>query len=176
LPRSMAHRCPHCGKATSSKAANCAHCGRVTRTAQGRPEHEPIACPRQCRGAVDCVTLATVELDLCRSCRGLWFDRAESSAGMPSCTWSWTRSDSSSDGARPSRVLQRLPHVLLLQIRGVREHKLDGGAVRNLANDRGDRNAHSPSACPSTHDRRVEGDAIELAHGQSIARLRRAAA
>lgn len=69
-------KCPHCGRPTSRKAARCAHCGRAVRLEITRAAHQAIRCPR-CSSDTDLVTLATVELDLCRACRGLWFDSAE---------------------------------------------------------------------------------------------------
>jgi Zn-finger nucleic acid-binding protein len=68
--------CPHCAKPTSTQAAKCAHCGRSLPADEDRPVHLAITCPR-CAAATDAVTLAAIELDICRSCRGLWFDRAE---------------------------------------------------------------------------------------------------
>ena len=69
-------QCPHCAKPTSGKAAKCAHCGRALSRTEARPEHQSIRCPR-CAFETDVVRLASVELDLCRKCRGLWFDSAE---------------------------------------------------------------------------------------------------
>lgn len=58
--------CPGCGAPVSRSVAACPACGRVQR----------IECPGCGRG-LRRSTLHGVELDACRSCRGVWFDRHE---------------------------------------------------------------------------------------------------
>lgn len=58
--------CPGCGAPVSRSAPACPACGRVQR----------LDCPGCGRG-LRSSTVHGVELDACRSCRGVWFDRHE---------------------------------------------------------------------------------------------------
>jgi hypothetical protein len=69
----------------------------------------------------------------------------------------------------PRYVLERLPDVLPLQIRIVRENLLGGRPVRELANDHRDGNPHATDAGSSAHDLGVEGDSLE--HRQHLLQL-----
>ena len=69
-------KCPHCKKQTSEMALKCVYCGRVVRKTLSRAPHHAVRCPR-CKGTTDIISLGGVELDLCRECRGIWFDKGE---------------------------------------------------------------------------------------------------
>jgi Zn-finger nucleic acid-binding protein len=60
----------------SAASAACPHCGHNKRHAQRRSAHEAVKCAG-CRGVCDIVVLGESQLDLCRVCQGLWFDRDE---------------------------------------------------------------------------------------------------
>ena len=62
---------------------------------------------------------------------------------------------------RPRGVLERLDDVLALQIRVSSEDLLDRGAVGDLTHDHRHWDSHAADARPSTHDSRIERDAIQ---------------
>lgn len=72
----MTTTCPSCGKPTSAKALRCVHCGGSIVATTTRGQHQAVVCPR-CGDGTDVVRLGALELDLCRGCGGLWFDRGE---------------------------------------------------------------------------------------------------
>lgn len=68
--------CPSCNRLTSDSAARCAHCGQpVAHTAERNAEF-PVSCPG-CGAATEFAWLATIQIDLCPACKGIWFDRGE---------------------------------------------------------------------------------------------------
>lgn len=58
--------CPGCGAPVSRSVPACTACGRIRR----------LECP-VCGRGLRSSTVHGVELDACRSCRGVWFDRHE---------------------------------------------------------------------------------------------------
>ena len=69
-------QCPFCRKSTSATAARCVHCDRRIVEFRQREEGRPLSCP-DCGKVAEIVRLGTLELDLCDTCGGLWFDRTE---------------------------------------------------------------------------------------------------
>lgn len=72
----MTMRCQHCGKPSAPEARNCVHCGRLAQPVVARQHGQAVRCSR-CSTACVQVALGGIELDLCRACGGLWFDRSE---------------------------------------------------------------------------------------------------
>jgi len=68
--------CPFCSKPTSASAARCVHCDRRIVEFHQRDESQPVNCP-DCGRTAEIVCLGTLEIDLCDTCGGLWFDRSE---------------------------------------------------------------------------------------------------
>lgn len=68
--------CTRCSQPVSASSAVCPHCGFNKRRELVRAAHEAVACPG-CNGACDLVYLGQSQIDLCRACHGLWFDRGE---------------------------------------------------------------------------------------------------
>jgi len=69
-------RCFHCKKATAAEAALCAHCGRRVEEPKRRDPESPLTCPA-CTQAMDLVWLASIHVDVCPDCKGVWFDKGE---------------------------------------------------------------------------------------------------
>jgi Zn-finger nucleic acid-binding protein len=67
--------CSHCSKPMSASSAVCPHCARPPKP-DVRPHHQTISCPK-CQSRCDVVLFGQVHLDMCRGCRGLWFDKDE---------------------------------------------------------------------------------------------------
>jgi Zn-finger nucleic acid-binding protein len=57
-------------------AARCVHCDRRILEFHQRDNSQPIDCP-DCGRIAEIVSLGTLEIDLCDTCGGLWFDRNE---------------------------------------------------------------------------------------------------
>ncbi len=68
--------CSHCGQPTSSEAALCAHCGLKVEQRKRREFETPVVCPA-CRRATEFVWLASIQVDVCPACKGVWFDKGE---------------------------------------------------------------------------------------------------
>jgi Zn-finger nucleic acid-binding protein len=66
----------HCRKPNAATARTCVHCGRETSRALLRSERSPIHCP-SCSGEAHFVQLASITIDLCGRCAGLWLDKDE---------------------------------------------------------------------------------------------------
>ena len=71
-----ARKCPFCQKPTSPTAARCVHCNQRIVEFRQREAERSIDCP-DCGKVAGIVRLGTIELDLCETCGGLWFDRSE---------------------------------------------------------------------------------------------------
>ena len=68
----MKASCVHCLKPNAASARKCAHCGREL----ARSEHTAIRCPT-CRVDAHLVQLASITVDVCGHCAGLWLDKDE---------------------------------------------------------------------------------------------------
>ena len=87
--------------------------------------------------------------------------------GLPPCPRGTSPGDLGFEdflGRQPSGVFERLSHIIRLEIRMVRENLVDSRAVGHLSNHDRHGDPHSANAGPPTHDRGVEGDAIEAGH------------
>jgi Zn-finger nucleic acid-binding protein len=69
-------RCFHCRKATAAEAALCAHCGRRVEEPKRRDADSPLTCPA-CSKVMDLAWLASIQVDVCPGCKGVWFDKGE---------------------------------------------------------------------------------------------------
>jgi Zn-finger nucleic acid-binding protein len=67
--------CVHCKKPNAPLARKCVHCGR-SKPATARAEHRAISCPL-CRAPAHLVQLASITVDVCGQCAGLWLDKHE---------------------------------------------------------------------------------------------------
>ncbi len=69
-------KCPHCGKQTAEIAFKCVHCSKVVKSFKNRSELVPVDCP-VCKVSTTLENIAGIDLDLCSSCSGIWFDNGE---------------------------------------------------------------------------------------------------
>jgi Zn-finger nucleic acid-binding protein len=71
----MPKPCPACHKPNANTARRCVHCGHEVKLTEERGDRT-LRCPT-CRVDIDEVRFASVLIDVCSRCAGLWLDRGE---------------------------------------------------------------------------------------------------
>lgn len=68
--------CSSCHGLTSEVSPKCHHCGARVRVEPKRALSRAVVCAG-CRAPSEIVRLGPIEIDVCSSCAGIWFDRGE---------------------------------------------------------------------------------------------------